>query len=63
MAELVDAHDSKSCTVRCAGSIPALGTNPQNESFEDFAFYAHLYFSIYFLGISSFAGSNTKVVE
>jgi hypothetical protein len=26
VAELVDAHDSKSCTVRCAGSIPALGT-------------------------------------
>ena len=26
MAELVDAHDSKSCTARCAGSIPALGT-------------------------------------
>lgn len=23
VAELVDAHDSKSCTVRCAGSIPA----------------------------------------
>ena len=29
MAELVDAHDSKSCTVRCAGSIPASGTKPR----------------------------------
>ena len=26
MAELVDAHDSKSCTVRCVGSIPTPGT-------------------------------------
>ena len=26
MAELVDAHDSKSCTARCVGSIPTLGT-------------------------------------
>jgi tRNA dimethylallyltransferase len=27
VAELVDAHDSKSCVARHAGSIPALGTN------------------------------------
>lgn len=26
MAELVDAHDSKSCIFGCAGSIPAFGT-------------------------------------
>ena len=26
LAELVDALDSNSSTVRCAGSIPALGT-------------------------------------
>lgn len=28
MAELVDALDSKPSILRCAGSIPALGTNP-----------------------------------
>ena len=27
VAELVDAHDSKSCILGCAGSIPAFGTN------------------------------------
>ena len=26
VAELVDAHDSKSCILGCAGSIPAFGT-------------------------------------
>ncbi len=26
VAELVDAHDSKSCIFGCAGSIPAFGT-------------------------------------
>lgn len=26
VAELVDAHDSKSCTERCVGSIPTFGT-------------------------------------
>ncbi len=26
VAELVDAHDSKSCTARCEGSIPSFGT-------------------------------------
>ena len=28
VAELVDAHDSKSCTARCEGSIPSFGTDP-----------------------------------
>jgi len=28
VAELVDAHDSKSCIFGCAGSIPAFGTKP-----------------------------------
>ena len=28
VAELVDAHDSKSCAERRAGSIPASGTKP-----------------------------------
>jgi hypothetical protein len=27
VAELVDAHDSKSCILGCAGSIPAFGTS------------------------------------
>ena len=27
MAELVDAHDSKSCSARSGGSIPSTGTN------------------------------------
>ena len=27
VAELVDAHDSKSCIERCVGSIPTFGTN------------------------------------
>jgi hypothetical protein len=26
VAELVDAHDSKSCTFGCEGSIPSFGT-------------------------------------
>ena len=30
VAELVDAHDSKSCIFGCAGSIPAFGTKPSN---------------------------------
>jgi hypothetical protein len=34
VAELVDAHDSKSCAARRAGSIPALGT-AQNPSDRD----------------------------
>jgi hypothetical protein len=29
VAELVDAHDSKSCIFGCAGSIPAFGTKSQ----------------------------------
>jgi hypothetical protein len=29
VAELVDAHDSKSCTARCVGSIPTFGTKPR----------------------------------
>ena len=31
MAELVDAHDSKSCIARCEGSIPSPGTMEENE--------------------------------
>jgi isopentenyldiphosphate isomerase len=31
MAELVDAHDSKSCIARCVGSIPTPGTMEQEE--------------------------------
>jgi hypothetical protein len=27
VAELVDAHDSKSCSARSVGSIPSTGTN------------------------------------
>ncbi len=27
VAELVDAHDSKSCIERCVGSIPTFGTS------------------------------------
>jgi hypothetical protein len=38
VAELVDAHDSKSCAERRAGSIPASGTNPTRQS--GFFFYS-----------------------
>ncbi len=33
MAELVDAHDSKSCAFGRAGSIPALGTKRDSASY------------------------------
>jgi hypothetical protein len=37
VAELVDAHDSKSCIFGCAGSIPAFGTRPsENQEVFDF---------------------------
>jgi hypothetical protein len=41
MAELVDAHDSKSCTVRCVGSIPTFGTGTRasRNNFPDVLFY------------------------
>ena len=32
MAELVDAHDSKSCTARCEGSSPSFGTTLMQKS-------------------------------
>lgn len=46
VAELVDAHDSKSCIVRCVGSIPTFGT--KREQFAPFFISAppvqtHLY--------------------
>ena len=31
MAELVDAHDSKSCIARCEGSSPSPGTDERSE--------------------------------
>ncbi len=39
VAELVDAHDSKSCTFGCAGSIPAFGTEESLFSIEEEAFF------------------------
>lgn len=33
MAELADAHDSKSCTARCEGSSPSFGTNTERIGF------------------------------
>ncbi len=40
VAELVDAHDSKSCTERCVGSIPTFGTDAElsEKKFDDSAF-------------------------
>ena len=47
MAELVDAHDSKSCTVRCAGSIPASGTIKQTLKHARFrvCFFCSIFFA------------------
>ena len=39
MAELVDAHDSKSCIFGCAGSIPAFGTEPDYREMVRFFIY------------------------
>ena len=33
MAELVDAHDSNSCSARSVGSIPTSGTKPHKRLF------------------------------
>ena len=33
VAELVDAHDSKSCSARSGGSIPSTGTNRSSQMF------------------------------
>lgn len=39
VAELVDAHDSNSCSARSAGSIPAFGTqSPDTEKCRGFLF-------------------------
>ena len=45
MAELVDAHDSKSCIFGCAGSIPAFGTLKQTlkKSASGFCFYTKFF--------------------
>ena len=33
VAELVDAHDSKSCSARSGGSIPSTGTTKRSQMF------------------------------
>ena len=38
MAELADAHDSKSCTYGYEGSIPSFGIKKSSLIYEDFVF-------------------------
>ena len=56
VAELVDAHDSKSCISRCVGSIPTFGTNGE------FFFFKER-FPVFFLSKTRAAAAIEKIIE
>src|ERR1700686_717459 len=76
VAELVDAHDSKSCSARSGGSIPSTGTNrlyhsisyrlidyDKGRTLPDFAFDDCTYYYVYHPCISARLGVFSGVLK